>query len=76
MSYNILVTWIIGIIFINKGVISVIYNVLIPKFFPNRSVDKISKGMDIHKDIVETGIFIIVEQTRDKPVIPPGARPV
>lgn len=52
------------------------YNVLIPKLFPNTSVDKINRGIEIHKDIVETGIPIIVEHTRDNPVIPPGARPV
>lgn len=32
--------------------------------------------MDMHKDIYWIGILVIVEQTIDKPVIPPGARPV
>lgn len=76
ISYNPCVICTSGIIFMKKGVTSVIYNVLIPKLFPSTSVDRINRGIDIHKDIVETGIPIIVEHTRDKPVIPPGARPV
>ena len=39
-------------------------------------VDKISSGMEIQRDIVETGIPNTVEQTRESPVIPPGASPV
>lgn len=65
-----------GINFINSGVASVIYNVLIPKLFPSTMVDKISSGMEIQRDIVETGIPNTVEQTRERPVIPPGASPV
>lgn len=60
-----------GINFINSGVASVIYNVLIPKLFPSTMVDKISSGMEIQRDIVETGIPNTVEQTRERPVIPP-----
>lgn len=52
------------------------YNVLIPKLFPNIIVDKIKSGIDIHKDIVDMGMPMMVEQTSDNPVIPPGANPV
>lgn len=52
------------------------YSVFIPKLFPNTTVDNIKSGMDMHSDIVDTGIPMIVEQTKDNPVIPPGANPV
>ena len=53
-----------------------IYSVLIPKLFPRTTVDKMSSGMEIHRDMVETGIPKTVEQTRESPVIPHGASPV
>lgn len=65
-----------GIILMKSGVISVIYNVLIPKFFPKIITPKASKGNEIETDMMSTGSPRIVENTMDSPVIPPGAKPV
>ena len=67
---------IVGMIFMNSGVARVMYKVLIPKLFPKTIVERMSKGMEIHNDIVLTSMPKMEEQTMERPVIPPGANPV
>ena len=60
----------------NNGVNNVIVSVFTPKLFPNIRVASTNKGMEIHNDIVAIGICNIVENTIERPVIPPGAKVV
>lgn len=55
---------------------SVIYNVLMPKFLPRIIIPKASNGNEMDTDMISTGTPNIVEKTIDNPVIPPGAKPV
>ena len=57
---------IVGMIFMNSGVARVMYKVLMPKLFPKTIVERMSKGMEIHKDIVLTSMPKMEEQTMEK----------